>query len=165
MLQLTLDSIKQHLTEKKLEPQVQAETDQVFIIYRIASREFPLFFRIYAGGDLLQMLAFIPCMLKPTAVSDLARLLHMLNKELDIPGFGVDEASGVIFYRIMLPAVEQAVHPEIVDAFIQSIKNITETFAPVIAAVASGSATFDDVLKKVQAGSKAPPPGTPPIKP
>jgi hypothetical protein len=157
MLPLTLDNLKQHLVNKKLEPQLQPDTDQVFIIFRIASREFPLFFRIYAGGDLLQMLAFIPCMLKPTAINDLARLLHMLNKELDIPGFGVDEVSGVIFYRIMLPASHHEIDPDVVDTLIQSIRNITETFAPVIAAVASGSATFEDVLKKVQAGAPKPP--------
>lgn len=147
---LTLDSLKRHLISQSFEPQFQAETQQLYLIFKVENREFPLFFRIYDGGDLLQMLSFIPCMLKPTAINDLSRLLHLLNKELDIPGFGVDEASSVIFYRIMLPASEGQIDLKIVDTFVGSIKNVVETFAPVIATVAAGMTTFQEVLKKVK---------------
>ena len=153
---LNLDSLKKFLIGKKFTPQFQQETQQLFIVFKIANREFPLFFRIYEGGDLLQMLAFIPCTLKPTSINDLARLLHLLNKELDIPGFGVDEASGVIFYRTMLPMIEQKFDPGMIESFIESIQQITQTFAPVIATVAGGMTTFQEVVKKVKEGNQPP---------
>jgi len=154
VLPLNADALKKHLVSKEFEPQYQPETQQVYVIFKVANREFPLFFRIYEGGDLLQALSFIPCMLKPTAINDLARLLHMLNKELDIPGFGVDEAAGVIFYRIMLPATNKEINIEILDNYINSIQNIIQTFAPVIATVAAGMSTFQEVLKKVKEGEQ-----------
>ena len=158
---LTLDNIKTFLTEKGLQPQVQPETQQVFILFKIQNREFPLFFRIYEGEDLLQLLAFIPCMLKPTSLNDLARLLHLLNKELDLPGFGVDEKTGVIFYRFMLPTSNGEFDPNILGALIDSTQSITESFAPAVAAVAGGVATFDEVVKKFQESAGNPPPEAP----
>lgn len=74
----------------------------------------------------------------------------MMNKELDLPGFGVDEKTGVIFYRFMLPTSEREFNENILDALIESTRNITESFAPAIAAVAGGVATFDEVVKKFQ---------------
>lgn len=147
---LTLENLKAFLSEKGLQPQVQPETQQVFILFKVQNREFPLFFRIYEGGDLLQLLAFIPCTLKPASLNDLCRLLHLFNKELDLPGFGVDEKTGVIFYRFMLPTAERDFAPHVLDALIESTRNITESFAPAIAAVAGGVATFEEVVKRFQ---------------
>lgn len=160
-MQLSLDSLKAHLSTKGLQPQVQPDTQQVFILFKVQNREFPLFFRIYEGGDLLQMLAFIPCMLKPEALSDLSRLLHLINKELDLPGFGVDEKTGVIFYRFMLPTVERKLDPQVFDALVDSTRNITESFAPAIAAVAGGVATFEEVVKKLQESTGTQSPAAP----
>lgn len=152
MVALTIKALEEHLKMLKLEPQLQKETNQLIIIYKVGGADFPLFFRIFEGGDLLQMITFIPCNIKASAIPDLARLLHLLNKEVDLPGFGMDEKAGIVYYRFMLPALRGQVEGEILETVIDTIKKITETFANVIAAVAVGAASFDEVMKKASQG-------------
>ncbi|MCE5317205.1 MAG: YbjN domain-containing protein [Parachlamydia sp.] len=148
MVSLKLKALEDHLKLLKYEPQLQQETNQLIVVYKVGGVDFPLFFRIFEGGELLQMITFIPCNVKASAVSDLARILHLLNKEVDLPGFGMDEKAGIVYYRFMLPALRGQVEGEILETVIDTIKKISETFANVIAAVAVGAASFDDVMKK-----------------
>lgn len=147
---LTMESIHSFLDSKNYKPQLQKETNQVYLLFNFSGRDFPLFFRIFEGGDLLQMLAFIPCTLKKDAAAETGRLLHYLNKELDIPGFGMDEKVGLVFYRIMLPTTDKEVNTHIIEALLSSTRTICQTFAPAIATVAAGASTLDEVLAKVQ---------------
>lgn len=151
MIPLNLDSLKEFLSSKKFEPELQKETNQLFLIFKHQGKEFPLFLRVFEGENLLQILVFIPCTLKKEYLADTARLLHYLNKELDIPGFGVDEVSSLIFYRVMLPSTKQSIDEEVLETLLNSIQTICQTFSPVIATVSSGVTSFDDVLKKVSA--------------
>lgn len=150
MISLTLDAILAYLSKKGMRAELQTETNQVVIIFKIGDREFPLFIRIFEGGELLQLLAFIPCNMKKSAFAETARLLHLLNKELDIPGFGLDEDASVIFYRCMLPVQDQHIHETLFNAYLNSIQLICKSFSPVIATVAYGSATFEDILQKAR---------------
>src|ERR1700722_19094980 len=103
MLCLTMDHLREYLIAQKFPVHFQQETNQIYMLYTIGGKEFPLFMRIFGDADLLQLLTFIPCHLHSNATNSLARLLHLLNKELDIPGFGMDEAAKFVFYRVMLP--------------------------------------------------------------
>ncbi len=150
MIALTIDSLHKHLQEKNLSPEIQKETHQIYVIFKYGGKEFPLFFRIFEEHGLLQLITFIPSNLKAECVGDLARLLHYLNKELDIPGFCFDEAAGLVFYRVMIPAPNKEIDPKILDAYIQSVQTVCQTFAPVIAAVSTGMSSFDSVLKLVK---------------
>lgn len=148
MLQLNFDKIKKHLTLKGIQSEFQNESNQLCVILKLGEREFPLFFRIYDGEELLQMLAFLPCTTKPETLADTARLLHLLNKEIDTPGFGMDENSFTVFYRIMIPAKNKEVDTKFFDAYLNASQVVCQSFAPVVAAVAYGALTFEDVLKK-----------------
>jgi hypothetical protein len=148
MIPLEFNKITEHLKSHNIEADYQKETDQLSVIFKIAEREYPLFIKIYPSGDLLQLLAFIPCNTKESTLNDTARLLHLLNKEIDIPGFGMDETSSVIFYRCMVPAQDKQIQNSIFDAYLNAIQIVCKTFASVIAAVAYGTATYADVLKK-----------------
>lgn len=150
MIHLELDKLLEYFKKKELPAQLQNETNQIVIVFKIGEREFPLFIRIFEGGELLQLLAFLPCNIKNSAVADTGRLLHLLNKELDIPGFGMDEASAVVFYRTMIPVQNQKIDEALLDAYLNSIQLVCKSFAPVIAAVAYGSTTFEEVLKKTR---------------
>jgi hypothetical protein len=150
MISLTLDSLREHLLKAKFPIEDQKETQQLYMIYKIENNEFPLFMRIFGEGAILQLIAFIPCEVKPTAKGDVARLLHRLNKELDLPGFGTDEQAGLIFYRLMVPSIDQKVNETHLHRFIASIKDILTNFAPLIAYVASGTSSYDDVQKKIK---------------
>ena len=157
MINLELKSLLEHLRDKKIEAQIQKETNQIYILFKIAEKEYPVFLRIFEGGELLQLLAFIPCNIKPEALNDTARLLHLLNKELDIPGFGMDETAMVIFYRCMIPAKDQQIDEALLDAYLNSIQIIAKTFSAVIIAVAYGATTYKEVLKKSEEKGKPAP--------
>lgn len=149
MVSLNLQALEDHLKAMRLQPQLQKETNQLIVIFKAGGADFPLFYRIYEGGELLQHIAFIPCQLKATAAPELARLLHLINKEVDLPGFGMDERAGIVYYRFMIPADHGQVSSETLETVFNSIQTICESFAPVIAAVATGNSSFDEVMRKL----------------
>lgn len=150
MIALSFENIQKHLKKKNIEAEKQAETNQLYVVLKIAEREFPLFIRIFEGGELLQLLTFLPCNTKPSTLADTARLLHLLNKELDVPGFGMDEDSSTVFYRCMIPVQKAQLDEVLFDAYMNSIELVCRSFAPVVVAVAFGAATFEEILKKAK---------------
>ena len=129
---------------------IQDETNQVYTILKMDQKEYPLFLRVFDDGHLLQMLAFIPCQLEKEVIPDMARLLHLLNKELDVPGFGMDEMAGVVFYRIMLPTPKKKIDSELLLAFLKTIEHVCQMFAAPIEAIGFGQATLEQILQKAQ---------------
>jgi hypothetical protein len=150
MIPLTLDKIREYLHTQGMEAAFQKESNQLCILFKTADREYPLFIRIYEGDELLQLLAFLPCSTKPETVADTARLLHLLNKEIDIPGFGMDEDSGTAFFRCMIPTKEKKVDEALLNSYLNVIQVICQSYAPVVASIAYGAITFDEMLKKVK---------------
>lgn len=150
MIPLNLSAIQKHLKEKQFDPSEQPETNQIYLIFDLHAQKFPLFIRVIEDSGLLQMLAFMPFNINPNAANDTARFLHLLNKELDVPGFGMDESAHLIFYRVMIPASKGEIDPDIIDAFVVSMKSVCETFFPAIAAVGQGAATYEEVFKKMK---------------
>ncbi len=150
MIPLNIESIKKFLLSVKLDAQFQKETNQIFIISKIQNQDVPLFIRVMEGGDLLQLLYFLPLNIDPKNNADLSRLLHLVNKELDIPGFGMDETAGVLFYRVMLPSTQKKIDGAMLESFVRSMLSVIETFLPVIGAVSQGLVGFDEVLEKAK---------------
>ena len=146
-MELTLNNLLQHLKEKNFDANLQAETNQVTLILKIGKQEFPLFFRIYENTELLQLLAFMPLTLQETTKFEMARVLHLLNKELDVPGFGMDEIAKLIFFRTMIPAPDQKISFTIIEKYLNSLQLICQNIFPIIYAVAAGSAKIDEVYK------------------
>lgn len=150
MVKATVEGLLAKLKEKKEDAQIQKETNQVYMILKHEKREFPLFVRIMGDGELVQFMVFFPVALKPQAYNDLARLLHVLNKEIDIPGFGMDEKAKVAFYRCMVPTLDGELPDVFVDGFMRSIEVVCQTFSPVIEAVGFGVATYAELMKKAE---------------
>lgn len=150
MLTLSLDHIKKFLLEKKFDVQFQKETNQLYMLLKVEGHDFPVFIRIYDEGDLLQLILFIPCTIKAGAHAELGRLLHTLNKEIDIPGFGMDENAGVVFYRCMIPAFNKQIEEGLVEMFMQSLPLIAQSFTPVIITAATGNATYEQIMQKME---------------
>ncbi|HXF29727.1 MAG TPA: hypothetical protein VN457_07740, partial [Chlamydiales bacterium] len=82
MFTVTQDNLLSELKGLEIDGQIQKETSQIFHVFKLEKREFPLFIRILHDGELLQMLTFLPVGVKKEQYGDLGRLLHMLNKEL-----------------------------------------------------------------------------------
>lgn len=149
MIQLTLSNLVDALQKKGIDAKIQEESNQVYFIFKDGQREFPLFMRIYDKGELFQMLAFVSNF-KTETVNDVARLLHLFNKELDVPGFGMDETIRYTFYRSMIPIQNNTLDPFILDAYINTIQTACKMFAQAIDAVGQGVATFEEVIKKAK---------------
>lgn len=173
MVNMTPEAILSLMQKNKYEADIQSDTQQVYTILKIEQREYPLFLRIFDDGHLLQLLVFIPCQLEPNeqlalgkhaslpdnspgthakraVIADIARLLHLLNKELDVPGFGMDEMAGVVFYRLMLPTPKKKIEEDLLLAFLKTVEHVCQMFATPIEAVSSGQMTLDEILVKAQ---------------
>jgi hypothetical protein len=156
-MKVSLDDLLKFLKKKNYDAKLQSETRQIYTILQFEGKEFPLFLRIFDQSDLLQLLVFMPTQIKPGTHADLARLLHLINKELDIPGFGMDENSGVAFYRCMLPTPGRKIDPELLGAYLKSIELICESVSPSVIAVAGGFASYGDILRAAKESSENPP--------
>jgi hypothetical protein len=151
MIQMTMDALLAFLRKNHYDDaDIQQDTQQVYTILKVSEKEYPLFLRIFDEGHLLQLLAFIPCPISESTVSDMARLLHLLNKELDVPGFGMDEMMGAVFYRLMLPTPTKRIDGEMLLAFLKTIEHVCKMFATPIEAVGHGQVTLNDILAKMQ---------------
>ncbi|CUI16329.1 conserved hypothetical protein [Candidatus Protochlamydia naegleriophila] len=150
MINMTPEALLAFMQKNKYEADIQSETQQVYTILKVSQKEYPLFLRVFDDGHLLQMLAFIPCQLERNVVPDMARLLHLLNKELDVPGFGMDETAGVVFYRLMLPTPNKKIDGELLLAFLKTVEHVCQMFATPIEAVGFGQTTLDEILEKAQ---------------
>jgi hypothetical protein len=180
MINMTPETILNFMRKNKYESDIQSDTQQVYTIFKIGQKEYPLFLRVFDDGHLLQLLVFIPCHLEPNerfalgnvskqvaepseskqqraVVADLARLLHLLNKELDVPGFGMDEMAGVVFYRIMLPTPKKKIDSELLLAFLKTAEHVCQMFSTPIEAVSSGQMTLDQILAKAHEMEKTEP--------
>jgi len=150
MLKLSLDNLQNFLQQKNYNAQIQAQTSQVFLTFKIVHREFPLFARILAESQLLQLITFIPCNFTPNTLANVARLLHLLNKDMDLPGFCMDEGPGVIFYRYIIHTPNQEIDENLLENYLNSIQLICQSFSAAIIGVATGTMTVEQVFKRVQ---------------
>ena len=176
MINITPESLLQFMQKNKYEADIQPDTQQVYTIFKLNQKEYPLFLRVFDEGHLLQLLVFIPCHLEPNEefilekkeresqeasesskkteqkaiIADLARLLHLLNKELDVPGFGMDETAGVVFYRLMLPTPKKKIESDLLLAFLKTVEHVCQMFSTPIEAVSSGQMTLDQILAKAK---------------
>lgn len=150
MIAMEPEALLTHLRQNQYEAEIQPDTQQVYTLLKVAKKDYPLFLRIFDEGHLLQLLAFIPCPLEKMVISDMARLLHLLNKELDVPGFGMDEITGAVFYRVMLPTPKKKIDGELLIAYTKTIEHVCQMFATPIEAVGYGQVTLDEILEKAK---------------
>lgn len=138
------------LKKLNMEGKVQQETNQVYTVFKNEKKEYPIFLRSLHDGELLQILTFIPCRIEASKMSEVSRFLHMLNKELDMPGFCLDENSMTVFYRLVLPTLKKEYNEEMFAAFINTSQTVCKSFAIAIEALAIGAMSLEEITKKAQ---------------
>lgn len=143
-----INALITHLREHSLEPEFQKETDQVFVTYQIQGHSVPVFFLIRKESGLLQMVAYLPYLLPEKTLGQTARLLHILNQELDMPGFGMDESEKLIFYRSVLPCLDGKIDEKLLAMSLGTTRIACDTFMHAIGLVAAGTTSLEDMLKK-----------------
>lgn len=153
-MKANIQDLLQFLKDNGFPAELQDETGQAYMIFKEKERDFPLFFRFYKGGEFMQLIVFFPYQIEEKIVPEIARLLHLLNKELDIPGFGMDEIDGVAYFRIMMNLQNQEVDEELLKKYIESAKLACKTFGPTVEAVVVGATTVDTLIKNAQKAAK-----------
>lgn len=145
-----LKNLLTYFEEKGFLPELQEERSQLQITIESEKVEFPLFVRITDDAELIQLLAFFPSNIKQGHEADTARALHLLNKELDIPGFGMDDINALIFYRCMIPCPENQFNVSVLDKFSNAIPLICESFFPLIYSISQGNMKFEDMATQYE---------------
>jgi hypothetical protein len=147
MIHLTVHHIKKHLESLGYKPESHEESHQLSFIRPVAKLQVPVFVRVLGEGQLLQLIAFVPMQVKDESLNGLARLLHLVNKEIDFPGFCLDEMSKTVFYRVIATCPDKKCDPTLFNSLLHAIDNSMEGFASPILAIGSGAAKFDEALK------------------
>jgi hypothetical protein len=129
---------------------VQENSNQVVATLSFHGYDYPLFVRELTGGNLIQMLTFVPCTVQKEANLDLSRLLHMINKELDMPGFCWDEDSRTVFYRVIIPCLQPGLEEFLVQVYLEATRKVCSMFGTIVQAVAVRAMTLDEMLHKAQ---------------
>lgn len=148
------ESLEKFLKGQNLAPEFQKETGQIYVLFKIDGQDFPLFFRIYEGEELLQLLIFFPLQVPKHRFDPMARMLHLLNKEIDLPGFGIDEGVGLVFHRIVIPIFDKKIDTHLLESYLKAAPKICQQFFQAIAGTATSDLSFEDILKKSQGSTK-----------
>ena len=131
-----------------LSAEEQENSKQLMTKLKQNGAEFPMFIRQLDGGNLLQLITFVPCTIEKDALFDLSRLLHMINKELDMPGFCCDEDSQTVFYRLVIPTVSSEVDENLLQAYVNTTKEVCNMFGTIVQAIAVNAMTLEEMMKK-----------------
>ena len=142
------------LNDSGHEAKLEEETSQISLSIKIDNLNHPTFFRVIEEGPMLQVICFLPVQYTKTTAGDTARLLHLFNKEIDQPGFGMDESSGTAFYRRVMPLLPDQLEAGEFDEIFKLLEVICGNFAKAIHAVGSGAITYDAIIEKAQAQNK-----------
>jgi hypothetical protein len=140
-----------------LKASVQENTNQLLTKFSQNGYDYPIFIRQLNGGNLLQILTFVPCSIEPDAFYDVSRLLHMINKELDMPGFCCDEESKTIFYRVVIPCINSQVDEPLLHAYLNTMQYVCGMFGTIVHAVAIKAMSLEEMMtkaKEIQAAKK-----------
>ena len=149
MMQATLPELLNHLSKNGYIVDLEHDSREIFTILKLANLDFPIYLRIFTESSLIQLITYIPSQLSKITLNETARLLHILNKEVDMPGFGLDENALLIFYRQVLPLHQRQIDEDLFLSYLNTSEQITQLFNSAIQAVASGKATPEVALKEI----------------
>lgn len=147
---LSNNLLQNYLTKCHYQPQFQKETNQVYLLQQQSGIELASFLRIMDDGKLLQIITFVPVKIRRETTGDLGRILHKINRDLDFPGFCMDESTGLVFFRIVIPCLHQQCDGELLESHLKAVPKICSTFYQLIAAVAAGSKTYDELMDQLK---------------
>jgi hypothetical protein len=148
----SLESLTEAIRQWSPGTSIQEETSQIVSVLHLGSGDVPVFVRVLPDSDLLQIIAFFPCELISSAIGDLGRFLHLINKGLDRPGLGIDEVFKVVFYRIVLPYRDRVIELDILQETWNAMEGVIETFTGSIRPVAQGDLCFQEVISMLAHG-------------
>ncbi len=145
---LNQNNLLKYLNELKLKPILQKQTNQIYIEMKILNSDVPVFFDIRSENAFLHTIAYLPYQLQKKTLHEAARMLHHLNRELDMPGFGMDEQEKLMFYRCMIPCLNKKIDEQLLNVYLSTTRVACETFMQGISSIVTGGLTVDEMFSK-----------------
>ncbi|WP_213357826.1 YbjN domain-containing protein [Chlamydiifrater phoenicopteri] len=147
---LNQNNLLNFLRENNFTPFEETTSRLSYINLNADDHEIPLFFVIRNEGEILQLIAYLPFQLKDPETQATARLLHLLNRDLDIPGFGMDEEQGLMFYRLVIPCLNKQIDGKLLLVYINTVQLACDSFSHAIGLISSGSMNLDELQREVR---------------
>ncbi|MBB63962.1 MAG: hypothetical protein CMO81_02740 [Waddliaceae bacterium] len=141
----SLSKLHALITQLGFEASIQEITGQVHFMLNAEEYPIPCFVKSFSDGKNLQLIAFLPFEYREDCLSQLSRALHLLNKEIDMPGFGLDEQNGMSFFRAIIPCPQAKISKSLVRSYIEICKKAVSKFLPVVAAIGLGKSTVEEL--------------------
>jgi hypothetical protein len=153
MVKLTLPAVLAYL-KRQYQAELQEDKQQIVFILKMGDKEVPVFVNVL-HETILQMIAYLPYELKLDGMGEIARLLHLINKQLDVPGFGLDENINMVFYRAVIPCLEPEIDEKLIEAYLSTITVACRSFTGSIEALASGDvSSMEQALRASELGKQ-----------
>ncbi|WP_201456823.1 YbjN domain-containing protein [Chlamydia sp. 17-3921] len=145
--ELNQNNLTKFLRDSNLEPLFEKSSSLTYINILVNDHELPVFFVIRSEGEVLQLVCYFPYQLSETHKEATARLLHLLNRDIDIPGFGMDEEQGLIFYRLVIPCLNKEMSGPLLRIYIDTIKIVCDSFVHAIGLISTGNLNLDEMKR------------------
>lgn len=104
--------------------------------------------------DLLQLFVRIPLDYSKQTVSDLARLMHMINWSTPLGYFGLNESQGTLYYRYVLECSNEAVDPALIADIVNGMEFYFSERFEILETIATGKQTLNEVLEELKANNQ-----------
>ena len=153
---LNQNNLTKFLTHAQLEPSLERESGLIDITVPAGEHELPLFFVIRNEGEVLQLVCYFPYQIQQGQRDATARLLHLVNRDIDIPGFGMDEEQNIIFYRLVIPCLKGEINEDLLRVYIDTIKLICDSFFHAIGLISTGNMDLDELKKQASSENNHP---------
>lgn len=103
------------------------------------------------GSDLfrVQFQVGFPFNIQSEATAQIASLICYLNRQIELPGFEMNEIDLQLFYRYILLYGEKKFNKQLCISIVGLIMLLLELFTSTLERVSSGEATFNDLLEEI----------------
>ena len=168
---MTIESLQQTLTEAEiectLEPSQRYSGGRLLVFLsgdrkkRERSLEMTMQEQILGSKQIdipyhrIQFETALPFTFSDKSSPEVSSFLHFLNRQLELPGFEMDEGNRLILYRYVLLSSEDRLQPDLLKGIIGSISLMLDLFGEAIEKVAVEETTFNEILEKILASVEA----------
>lgn len=97
----------------------------------------------------IQFETALPFPLSEVRAHDVGSFVFYLNRQLELPGFELDEGNSLVLYRYVLLAPDANIQPDLLKGLIGSITLTLDLFSEAIEKVSTGETTFNKILESI----------------
>lgn len=95
----------------------------------------------------IQLLSVLPFQVNAENIPDTARLILLLNKGMELPGFELSEVDGIVLFRHAFVVPEDALDERILLSLVGMIQMLLDAFTELLEDVATGAQSLQEALE------------------